>query len=156
MSIQSAAALAMTRAALKAAPLALAALMTHLPANAQNAEWTGRSIGNDLARAAAGPNSNPYAANIGATILSAWGASAGKQMDERSRQQAEENAIKAQARRDVIYEAERRKVAAEMGIPYSELAQRSANSPGMAYGGGSSFDRLIAAQNNLTHRPSSR
>ena len=157
MSIQSTAAIAMARAALRAAPIAVAAVMAYVPAHAQNSEYVGRSIGSNLARAWAGQNAHGYGAQAAAEILGAYGASVGRNMEERSQKQLSDDAVRAQARRDVLYEAERRKAAAEMGIPYEQLSQRSFSGQANGYNqGGSAFDRLLSQQQQLQQAPRHR
>ena len=141
------------RAALKSAPLALAAIVSAacLPAHSQNSEWVGRTVGENATRAMMGSGATSYAGTAASVLVGEIGAGIARDVDKAKAKQSQDDAIREQARRDAIYQAELMKQAKEMGIPYEQLASRSSSSMGWAQNSGqfSAFDNIQAQMNAI-------
>jgi len=149
------------RLALRSAPLAVAAIVSaaSLPAHSQNSEWVGRTVGENATKALMGRDAGSYAGTAASVLIGEIGAGVARDVDKAKVQQSQEDAIRAQARKEAIYQAELMKQAKEMGIPYEQLAARSSSAMGWAQNAGqfSAFDNIQNQMNNIpkirTYRP---
>lgn len=130
------------RDALRASPALCVAIMAVAMASAPEQakayefEYIGKAVGNAVGASINGNKAiwaDPGAqaiTEISRTLFGRVGRSIDNEEREAKRKEAEEAQIVEQARRDVLYEAARRKEAERLGIPYGELSQRGVANTG--------------------------